>query len=41
MAVFPHELSHVPCVIAERETNLVHWTRFDRAATSPPPRNPT
>ena len=30
MAVFPHELLHVPRSRAERETNLVHWSRFDR-----------
>ena len=30
MAVFPHELLHVPRVLAEQEANLVHWSRFDR-----------
>ena len=30
MAVFPQELLHVPRAMAERETNLVHWSRFDR-----------
>lgn len=30
MAVFPYELLHVPRAFAEREANLVHWTRMDR-----------
>ena len=30
IAVFPHELVHVPRSLAEREANLVHWTRMDR-----------
>ena len=30
VAVFPHELLHVPRAMAERETNLVHWSRSDR-----------
>jgi pimeloyl-ACP methyl ester carboxylesterase len=30
MAVFPHELLHVPRALAEQEANLVHWSRFDR-----------
>ena len=30
IAVFPYELSHVPRAVAEREANLVHWTRMDR-----------
>ncbi len=30
MAVFPYELLHVPRALAEREANLVHWSRFDR-----------
>jgi pimeloyl-ACP methyl ester carboxylesterase len=30
IAVFPRELLHVPRSWAEREANLVHWSRFDR-----------
>lgn len=30
IAVFPYELLHVPRALAEREANLVHWTRMDR-----------
>ena len=30
IAVFPYELVHVPRALAEREANLVHWTRMDR-----------
>jgi pimeloyl-ACP methyl ester carboxylesterase len=30
IAVFPKELVHVPRSLAEREANLVHWTRMDR-----------
>jgi pimeloyl-ACP methyl ester carboxylesterase len=30
IAVFPYELVHVPRAVAEREANLVHWTRMDR-----------
>ena len=28
IAVFPRELSHVPRSVAEKHTNLVHWTRM-------------
>ena len=28
--MFPYELLHVPRALAEREANLVHWTRMDR-----------
>lgn len=30
IAVFPYELVHVPRAVAEREANLVRWTRMDR-----------
>ncbi len=29
IAVFPRELVHVPRALAEREANLVHWTRME------------
>jgi pimeloyl-ACP methyl ester carboxylesterase len=30
IAVFPRELAHVPRAVAERASNLVHWSRMDR-----------
>jgi pimeloyl-ACP methyl ester carboxylesterase len=30
VAVFPRELVHVPRALAERDANLVHWTRMER-----------
>jgi pimeloyl-ACP methyl ester carboxylesterase len=29
IAVFPRELAHVPRAVAERESNLVHWSRME------------
>jgi pimeloyl-ACP methyl ester carboxylesterase len=40
IAVFPHELLHVPRAFAEREANLVHWTRMDRGGHFAPAEEP-
>jgi pimeloyl-ACP methyl ester carboxylesterase len=40
LAVFPHELVHVPRRIAEREANLVHWTRMERGGHFAPSEEP-
>jgi pimeloyl-ACP methyl ester carboxylesterase len=40
IAVFPHELVHVPRALAAREANLVHWTRMDRGGHFAPAEEP-
>lgn len=40
VAVFPRELVHVPRALAEREANLVHWTRMERGGHFAPAEEP-
>jgi pimeloyl-ACP methyl ester carboxylesterase len=40
IAVFPYELSHVPRALAQREANLVHWTRMERGGHFAPAEQP-
>jgi pimeloyl-ACP methyl ester carboxylesterase len=40
IAVFPYELAHVPRAVAEREANLVHWSRMDRGGHFAPAEEP-
>jgi pimeloyl-ACP methyl ester carboxylesterase len=40
IAVFPYELAHVPRAVAEREANLVHWTRMGRGGHFAPAEEP-
>jgi pimeloyl-ACP methyl ester carboxylesterase len=40
VAVFPYELVHVPRALAEREANLVHWTRMGRGGHFAPAEEP-
>ena len=41
VVVMPHDIGHPVRRIAEQNHNIVRWTEFDGAATSPPWRNPT
>jgi len=40
IAVFPRELVHVPRSLAERASNLVHWTRMERGGHFAPAEEP-
>ena len=40
VAVFPRELVHVPRALAEREANIVHWTRMERGGHFAPAEEP-